>query len=84
MSRLEVGDEIWAAVPFWHEGTISQSVIISEHRIGRKPRNIGFEGACSLPYAGSVALCVLKQIGIFEENAKDKRYPANNRINHSF
>ncbi|RZB89843.1 reticulon-4-interacting protein 1 -like, mitochondrial-like [Asbolus verrucosus] len=74
VKRLEVGDEVWLTVPFWYDGTLSQSVIIPEYRIGRKPKNIGFEGACSLPYAGSLAMNALKEIQITGENAQDKKF----------
>ncbi|XP_044265444.1 reticulon-4-interacting protein 1, mitochondrial-like [Tribolium madens] len=73
VKRLEIGDEVWLTVPFWDEGTLSQSVIVPEFRIGRKPKNIGYEGACSLPYAGTVALNALKEVDISEENAQYKK-----------
>ncbi|EFA07672.2 Reticulon-4-interacting protein 1, mitochondrial-like Protein [Tribolium castaneum] len=73
VKRLEVGDEVWLTVPFWDVGTLSQSVIVPEFRIGRKPKNIGYEGACSLPYAGTVALNALKEVDISQENAQDKK-----------
>ena len=72
--RLEIGDEVWLTVPFWHEGTMSQCVIIPEFRIGRKPKNVGFEGACSLPYAGTLALSALRQIQVDQDNAENRRY----------
>jgi NADPH:quinone reductase-like Zn-dependent oxidoreductase len=74
VKRLEVGDEVWLTVPFWYEGTLSQSVIVPEFRIGRKPKNIGFEGACSLPYAGTLALSALREIETTQENAQDKKF----------
>ncbi|XP_063918806.1 reticulon-4-interacting protein 1, mitochondrial-like [Zophobas morio] len=72
--RLEIGDEVWLTVPFWHEGTMSQCVIIPEFRIGRKPKNVGFEGACSLPYAGTLALSALRQIQVDQDNAENRRF----------
>lgn len=59
--RLEVGDEVWLTVPFWSQGTLCQSVLVNENLVARKPKNIGFEGACSLPYAGSLALSALNE-----------------------
>lgn len=74
VKRLEVGDEVWLSVPFWAEGTLSQSVVVPEFRIGRKPKNIGYEGACSLPYAGTLALNALKETETRQENAQNKKF----------
>lgn len=71
--RLEVGDEIWLTVPFWAPGTLSQTLIVSECKAARKPKNIGYEGAASLPHAGSVAFAALEEADITADNAKDKK-----------
>ncbi|XP_018563408.1 reticulon-4-interacting protein 1 homolog, mitochondrial-like [Anoplophora glabripennis] len=73
VKRLEVGDEVWFAVPFWSQGTLCQSVLVSENQVSRKPKSIGFEGACSLPYAGSIALSALEEANIHESNASNKK-----------
>lgn len=73
VTRLEVGDEVWLTVPFWAPGTMCQTVLVTEHRVAKKPRNIGFEGATSLPYAGTVALNAIEKANINDENAKYKR-----------
>lgn len=69
-----MGDEVWVSVPFWHPGTLSQMFIASECRVSLKPKKIGFESACSLPYAGTLALEVLEQVKLSAENAVNKRY----------
>ncbi|KAJ8931594.1 hypothetical protein NQ314_015456 [Rhamnusium bicolor] len=73
VKRLEVGDEVWLAVPFWSQGTLCQSVLVSDNWVSRKPKNIGFEGACSLPYAGSLALSALSEANIDSSNACQKK-----------
>uniref|UniRef100_A0A6P7FSR6 Reticulon-4-interacting protein 1, mitochondrial-like isoform X1 n=1 Tax=Diabrotica virgifera virgifera TaxID=50390 RepID=A0A6P7FSR6_DIAVI len=73
VTKLEVGDEVWLTVPFWAQGTLCQSILIQENRIGRKPKNVGFEGACSLPYAGSLALSALVEARLDAMNAEGKR-----------
>ncbi|KAJ8925282.1 hypothetical protein NQ315_009110 [Exocentrus adspersus] len=72
VKRLEVGDEVWLAVPFWSQGTLCQTTLVPESRVSRKPKNIGFEAACSLPYAGSIALSVLEEANIDLSNASGK------------
>ncbi|XP_050296293.1 reticulon-4-interacting protein 1, mitochondrial-like isoform X2 [Anthonomus grandis grandis] len=74
VKRLEIGDEVWVTVPFWSQGTLCQTVLVSEARVARKPKNVGFEGACSIPYAGSLALSALTEANIDFSNAKDKRF----------
>lgn len=71
--RLEVGDEVWLTVPFWAPGTLCQTLVVSECKAARKPKNIGYEGAASLPHAGSVALAALEEARIDRGNAKNKR-----------
>ncbi|CAH1977572.1 unnamed protein product [Acanthoscelides obtectus] len=71
--RLEVGDEVWVTVPFWSQGTMCQTISVPEKWVGRKPKIIGFESACSLPYSGSLALSALGEAGIEFANASNKR-----------
>lgn len=74
VKRLEIGDEVWVSVPFWYPGTLSQMFIVSECKVGQKPKKIGFESACSLPYAGTVALEALEEVSVNIDNAVNKRY----------
>lgn len=74
VKRLEIGDEVWVTVPFWSQGTLCQTILISENRVARKPKNIGFEGACSIPYAGSLALSMLSEANIDFMKADSKRF----------
>ncbi|XP_060536624.1 uncharacterized protein LOC132708352 isoform X2 [Cylas formicarius] len=74
IKRLEIGDEVWATVPFWSQGTLSQTVLLSENRVAKKPKNVGFEGACSIPYAGSIALSILNQAKLDVSNAEKKKF----------
>lgn len=74
VSRLEVGDEIWCAFPPWSPGTLSELVVTKEYNIGRKPRTLGFEGAASLPYSGSLAWdAVVNKAKLSVKNAGGKR-----------
>lgn len=73
VTRLEVGDEVWLTVPFWAQGTLCQSVLIQENRVARKPKNVGFEGATSLPYSGSLALSTLIEARLDSMNAEGKK-----------
>ncbi|XP_035787120.1 reticulon-4-interacting protein 1, mitochondrial-like isoform X2 [Anopheles albimanus] len=58
-SGLEIGDEVWLATHWYEPGVASEFVVVPETRVSRKPFLIGFEGAASLPYSGSIALNLL-------------------------
>lgn len=46
---------MWAVVPPWAPGVLSDLVVVKEYWVSRKPRCLGFEGSASIPYSGSVA-----------------------------
>jgi len=49
-------------------------MVASERYIAKKPRGIGFEGAASLPYSGSIAWdAVVNKAGLSRHNARGKR-----------
>lgn len=73
VKRLDIGDEVWLTVPFWAQGALCQTVLVSEKRVSKKPKTVEFEGASSLPYAGSWALAALNKAGIDEITALDKK-----------
>lgn len=33
VNRLEIGDEVWVTVPFWSQGCLSQTVLVSNDRV---------------------------------------------------
>lgn len=74
VKRLDVGDEVWVTVPFWSKGTLCQTILVSENRVARKPKNVGFEGSCSIPYAGSLALSALSDASIDCITVKSKKF----------
>ncbi|CAG9863990.1 unnamed protein product [Phyllotreta striolata] len=73
VTKLEVGDEVWLTVPFWAQGTLCQTVMVPENRVARKPKNVGFDGASSIPYAGSLALSTLVEARLDSMNAEGKK-----------
>lgn len=74
VKRIDIGDEVWLTVPFWAQGTMSQTIVVPEIRVSKKPSNVGFEGACSVPYSGCIALDALEKCDISFENAQEKRW----------
>ena len=51
----------------------SEFVVVPETRVSRKPFLIGFEGAASLPYSGSIALNLLDEHHLTEHTCKGRQ-----------
>ena len=68
VSDFEIGDIVYARVPQEQMGTISEYVAVNSGAVSKKPENISFEEAASLPLAGLTALQSLKYVGIKEND----------------
>ena len=69
--HLNVGDSVWGAVPLLERGgTIADFVVLPGECLRRKPSNISYEGAATLPFAAILAWTSLSQCGIFPNAAK--------------
>ncbi|XP_075209867.1 NAD(P)H oxidoreductase RTN4IP1, mitochondrial-like [Lycorma delicatula] len=74
VTRVDVGDEVWAVVPPWAPGMLSDLVVVKDCWVSRKPRCLGFEGSASIPYSGSVAWdAVVNRANIGPATAKGKK-----------
>jgi NADPH:quinone reductase-like Zn-dependent oxidoreductase len=69
VSHLEIGDLVYARVPQEQMGTVAEYVAVTSTVVSRKPGNISFEEAASIPLAGLTALQSLEYAGI---KANDK------------
>lgn len=69
VKSFEVGDLVYARVPQEQMGTLAEYVAVTSQAVSKKPGNISFEEAASLPLAGLTALQSLESAGI---KANDK------------
>ena len=69
VSNFEIGDLVYSRVPQEQMGTLAEFVAVTSDAVSKKPGNISFEEAASLPLAGLTALQSLEYAGI-EENDK--------------
>lgn len=69
VSNFEIGDLVYARVPQEQMGTIAEYVAVNSMAVSKKPGNISFEEAASIPLAGLTALQSLEHAGI---QANDK------------
>ncbi|XP_074919972.1 NAD(P)H oxidoreductase RTN4IP1, mitochondrial [Chelonoidis abingdonii] len=74
VSYFKPGDEVWAAVPPWKQGTISEFVVASGNEISHKPKYLSHIEAASIPYVGLTVWSAMKQIGgLNQDNCTGKR-----------
>ncbi|MEU6540782.1 NADP-dependent oxidoreductase [Streptomyces sp. NPDC047000] len=59
VTRLHVGDEVLGGPPMKSSGAFAEAVVVPEKRVVRKPANLSFEDAATLPTAGVTALQAL-------------------------
>ncbi|XP_033846728.1 reticulon-4-interacting protein 1 homolog, mitochondrial-like [Periophthalmus magnuspinnatus] len=68
------GDEVWAAVPPWKQGSLAEFVSLSEYEVSHKPQSLSHIEAASIPYVANTALSALVNAGgLCEETAHNKR-----------
>ena len=68
VSNFEIGDLVYARVPQEQMGTIAEYVAVTSAAVSKKPGNITFEAAASLPLAGLTAWQSLEYVGIKEND----------------
>jgi NADPH:quinone reductase-like Zn-dependent oxidoreductase len=68
ISNFEIGDLVYSRVPQEQMGTIAEYVAVNNIAVSKKPGNITFEEAASLPLAGLTALQSLEYAGIKEND----------------
>ncbi len=68
VSSFEIGDMVYSRVPQEQMGTIADFVSVDSGAVSKKPENISFEEAASLPLAGLTALQSLEHAGIKESD----------------
>ena len=68
VSNFEIGDLVYSRVPQEQMGTLAEFVAVTSDAVSKKPGNISFEEAASLPLAGLTALQSLEYAGIKEND----------------
>ena len=68
VSNFEIGDLVYSRVPQEQMGTLAEYVSVDRAAVSKKPGNISFEAAASIPLAGLTALQSLEAAGIKEDD----------------
>jgi NADPH:quinone reductase-like Zn-dependent oxidoreductase len=64
VTNFEIGDEIYARVPQNQMGTVAEYVAVNFKVASKKPQNISFEEAASLPLIGLTTIQALERVGL--------------------
>jgi NADPH:quinone reductase-like Zn-dependent oxidoreductase len=68
VSDFEIGDLVYSRVPQEQMGTLAEYVAVTSDAVSKKPGNISFKEAASIPLAGLTALQSLEYAGIKEND----------------
>ena len=71
---LDVGDEVYGAVPYYACGVASEIAKVPSSWVAKKPRKLSYEAAASLPYSASIVWKALVNNASYnEQNTAGKR-----------
>ncbi|KAM9356039.1 reticulon-4-interacting protein 1 homolog, mitochondrial-like isoform 1-T1 [Pholidichthys leucotaenia] len=74
VTHFAPGDEVWAAVPPWKQGSLAEYVTLTEYEVSLKPSLLSHIEAASIPYVASTALSALiSGGGLCRDSSSDKR-----------
>jgi len=64
VSNFEIGDAVYSRVPQNQMGTVAEYVAVDCNIVSKKPENISFEEAASLPLIGLTSVQALERVGL--------------------
>ncbi|XP_071761876.2 NAD(P)H oxidoreductase RTN4IP1, mitochondrial isoform X1 [Centroberyx gerrardi] len=68
------GDEVWAAIPPWKQGSLAEFVVLSANEVSRKPKSLSHAEAAAVPYVAATAWSALVNTGgLTKDNCAKKR-----------
>ncbi|KAM6915032.1 reticulon-4-interacting protein 1 homolog, mitochondrial-like [Xenentodon cancila] len=74
VTHFAPGDEVWAAIPPWKQGSLAEFVTLTEYEVSHKPKSLSHIEAASIPYVANTALSALVNTGgLCKESSSKKR-----------
>ncbi|XP_034755558.1 reticulon-4-interacting protein 1 homolog, mitochondrial-like isoform X1 [Etheostoma cragini] len=68
------GDEVWAAVPPWKQGSLAEFMTLTEYEVSHKPKLLSHTEAASIPFVANTALSALVNAGgLCRDSSSNKR-----------
>jgi len=68
VTKYEIGDAVYGRVPQNQMGTVAEYVAVNSKVISKKPNNISFVQAASLPLIGLTSIQALERVGLKEND----------------
>jgi NADPH:quinone reductase-like Zn-dependent oxidoreductase len=68
VTDFELGDAVYGRVPQNQMGTVAEYVAVDDTVVAKKPDNISFEEAASLPLVGLTSIQALERVGLKEND----------------
>jgi NADPH:quinone reductase-like Zn-dependent oxidoreductase len=68
VTDFELGDAVYCRVPQNQMGTVAEYVAVDDTVVAKKPDNISFEEAASLPLVGLTSIQALERVGLKEND----------------
>ncbi|KAA0711164.1 Reticulon-4-interacting protein 1 -like protein, mitochondrial [Triplophysa tibetana] len=68
------GDQVWAAIPPWKQGSLAEFVVLSANEVSHKPNSLSHAEASSVPYVACTAWsAIVNTGGLNKDNSAKKR-----------
>ncbi|KAF7704831.1 reticulon-4-interacting protein 1 homolog, mitochondrial [Silurus meridionalis] len=74
VAYFKPGDQVWAAIPPWKQGSLSEFVVLSANEVSHKPKSLSHTDAVSIPYVAATAWSALvNTASLNKDNCSKKR-----------
>uniref|UniRef100_A0A671M2C7 NAD(P)H oxidoreductase RTN4IP1, mitochondrial n=1 Tax=Sinocyclocheilus anshuiensis TaxID=1608454 RepID=A0A671M2C7_9TELE len=74
VNYFKPGDQVWAAIPPWKQGSLAEFVVLSANEVSHKPKSLRHVEAASIPYVAATAWsAIVNTGGLNKDNSSKKR-----------
>ncbi|XP_041950522.1 reticulon-4-interacting protein 1 homolog, mitochondrial-like isoform X5 [Alosa sapidissima] len=74
VTHVQAGNEVWASIPPWQQGSFAECVLLNGSDVSLKPKALSHVEAASIPYVAATAWSALVTTGgLHSENCSKKR-----------
>ncbi|WP_299006505.1 NADP-dependent oxidoreductase [uncultured Shewanella sp.] len=70
VTEYQIGDDIFARVSEEHVGTLAEFMLIDAAHVAKKPQNLSYQEAASIPLVGLTSYQAMLQIGMLKQGEK--------------
>lgn len=74
VTHVQPGDEVWASIPPWQQGSLAEYVLLNGSDVSVKPPGLSHVEAAAIPYVASTSWSALVTTGgLHSDNCSNKR-----------